>query len=54
MTEIEIQHEDEDLHETEQDCDLVDLGGHDDNEHSIIVINEKDALIRELQINLES
>jgi len=53
MIEIEIQHEEEDLHETEQDFDLVDLGEHDDSESTRIVTKEKYALTRELQINLE-
>lgn len=53
MTETKIQREEEVHHETEQDFDLVDLGEHNDNESTSIVIKEKDALIRELQINLE-
>lgn len=48
MTEEKIKHEEEDLHETEQDFDLLDLGEHDDSEITCIIIKEKDALIREL------
>ena len=48
MIETEIQHEEEDLHETEHDFDLVGLSKHDDNENTRIVIKEKDALIREI------
>jgi len=53
MTNVDIQHEEEDLHETEQEFDLVDLGEHDDSESTRIVIKEKYALIRELHINLQ-
>ena len=57
MTEAEIQaeirHEEEDLHETEQDFDLVDLDEHDDDEITSIVIKEKEAKIKELQNNLD-
>ena len=50
---VEIKHEEEDLHEIEQDFDLVDLDEHDNNEDTSIFIKEKYALIRELQTNLE-
>lgn len=53
MTGVEIQHEEEDLHETEQDFYLVDLDENDHNEDISIVIKEKYALIRELHTNLE-
>jgi len=53
MSEAEIQHEEVDLYETEKDFDLVDLGEHDDSESTSIIIKEKDAVIRVLQINLE-
>ena len=49
----EIRSEDEDLHETEQDFDLVNLDEHDENEDiSIKIIKEKYALIRDVQANL--
>lgn len=48
MTEVEIKHEEEDLHETEQDFYLANLSEHDDCERESIVIKEKDSLIKEL------
>lgn len=48
MTETDIQREEEDLHETEQEFDLVELGEHDDSESTSIIIKEKYALIKEL------
>ena len=57
MTEGEIQakirHEEEDLHETEHDFDLVDLDEHDEDEINSMIIKEKEAKIKELQTNLE-
>ena len=50
---VEITHEEEDFHETEQYFDLVDLDEHDDDEDISIVMKEKDANIRELQTNLD-
>ena len=52
MTETKIQQE-EDLHETEHDFHLVDLSENDNSENTRIVIKEKDALIAELQVNLQ-
>ena len=52
MTKIGIQQQEEDLHETEWDFDLVDLREHDDNESKSIVIKENDALIWDFQVNL--
>jgi len=53
MTKAKIQHEEEDIHETEQDFDLVDLDENNDNEDISIVIKEKYALIKELKTNLK-
>lgn len=53
MTEIEIQWQEEDLHEIEQDFDLVHLSEHDDSERTSIFIKEKDTLMRELHIKLQ-
>ena len=39
--EAEIRHKEEDLHETEQDFDLVDLDEHDDGEITSTIIKEK-------------
>lgn len=49
----EIQQQEEDLHEIEHDFQLVDSDEHDDNERKTIVIKENDALIVELQVNLQ-
>lgn len=48
MTEVDIKHEEEDLHEIEHDFDLVDPDEHNENEEISIVIKEKYAYIREL------
>ena len=49
---VEIRHEEEDLHETEQYFDLVDLDEHDDGDITSTIIKEKEAKIKELQTNL--
>ena len=46
-------HEEDDLHETEIDFDLVDLDDEHDDEASKMIIKKKDAQISELQTNLE-
>ena len=46
-------HDEDDLHETETDFDLVDLDDEHDDEVSKMIIKQKDAQISELQINLE-
>ena len=46
-------HDEDDLHETEQDFDLVDIDEHDDDDITTIFIKEKEAKIKELQNNLD-
>jgi len=53
VIEAEIKQQEEDLHETEHDFQLVDPNEHDDHENTTIFIMEKDALIGELQVNLQ-
>ena len=53
MTEVEIQQQQEDLHETKQDFELVDLSEQDDYGDMSLALKGKDAKIRELQTNLD-
>lgn len=53
VIEIEIQQQEEDLHETEHYFQLVDPNEHDDSEITTIVIKEKNALIGKLQVSLQ-
>ena len=46
-------HEEDDLHETETDFDLVDLDDENDDEASKMIIKKKDAQTNQLQTNLE-
>ena len=49
----EIRHEEENIHETEMEFDLVELDKQDDSEITSIVIKEKEAKTKELQTNLD-
>ena len=46
-------HDEDDLHETETDFDLVDLDDEHDDEAFKMIFKHKDAQISELQTNLE-
>jgi len=53
MVETEMQKQEEDPHETEQDFDLVDLDEEDEKENTKMIFKEQEALIGELQLNLQ-
>ena len=53
VAETEMQQQEEHLHETEQDFNLVDLDEEGEQKNTIMLIKEQKELIGELQVNLQ-